>query len=529
MDNYSKSDLEDLLDGIPISLWLKNAEGQYIYVNKCFCDSVEMKKEDILGKKLSELTVNTTSDFFESSDKEILENNTPQYSENEISLGKTVKWIESFKNCINRSSTNEPIIVGISHDISLKKEKELIKDSHFENQLQIILDTAADVYCILEYNGKFKKVNERFCKTFGWSESELYLLMYKDLIHPDDIGPSAEFRQTALEQHISKGYGLVNRYCCKDGSYKYFRWNWNVMKSNNNDIILTGIDVTKEIELKEKQEELQKSYQLETLKTNFFANISHEFRTPINIILTSIQLLLSMNENCNCNINKDKFKKYCTGIKQNSYRLLRLVNNLLEMTKMGEGYCELKPINCNIVNLIENIVLSVADHIENRKRQIIFDTTEEDILTACDPDKIETIMLNLLSNSVKFTKDNGIIEVNISHDYAKSEVKVSVKDNGKSIDSKYSKVIFEPFTQIDDLLSRPCEGSGLGLALVKSLVDSHKGHIWANTDCVKGAEIIFTLPITKCSVSQTENYTTKTLGANIERFNVEFSDIYNLT
>ena len=527
MDNYySKSDLEDLLDGIPIALWLKNKEGQYIYVNKYFCDSLHLSKEEILGRKQSELATNYSDLLFEDSDEEILNNDSQQRSENEIFIHNTSKWIKSFRGSITRSSTGGKAIVGIFNDISIQKQTAINKYSKLEHELQLFLDTASDLYCILNNDGTFVKVNSKFFDYLGWSDNELYNMRYDELIHPDDYQNSLLCRLNSEEGNTHKGHGLVNRCRCKNGEYKYIRWNWSRMVTDNR-IIMTATDVTKEIQLKKEREELMKNYELETLKTNFFANISHEFRTPINIILTTIQLLLTMNKSCSCDLDKEKFKKYCNGIKQNSYRLLRLVNNLLEMTKIDQGYCELKPLNCNIVALIENIVLSVADHIENKKRQIIFDTTEEEIITSCDPDKIETIMLNLLSNCVKFTKDNGLIEVSISHDYINNKIQVSVKDNGRTIDPKYSKVIFQRFTQIDDLLNRPCEGSGLGLALVKSLIDSHKGEIWVNTDYHDGAEIIFTLPITKCSTNSS-TYTSKTLNANIEKFNVEFSDIYNL-
>ena len=525
MDNYySQSDLEDLLDAIPIALWLKNNNGQYIYVNKHFCDSVQLSKEEILGKKRSELNTDYTNLFFDKSDEEILNDDIEHLGENEILINNTSKWIKSFRSSITRSSCNEKATVGIFNDISSQKNNSINKYLKLENELQLFLDTATDLYCILNYDGTFEKVNSKFFKYLGWSDNELYKMKYDELIHPDDYNNSLLCRLNSEDSDIHKGYGLINRYRCKNGEYKYLCWNWSRMVSGEH-IIMTAKDITNEIQLKHERDKFKKNYELETLKTNFFANISHEFRTPINIILTTIQLLSVMDTNKN--FNTEKLKKYCRGIQQNSYRLLRLVNNLLEITKIDQGYCDIHLINCNIVELIENISLSVAEHIEPQKRQIIFDTTEEEIITACDPDKIETIMLNLLSNSIKFTQDGGLIEINVSHDYIHNRIKVSVKDNGKTIDPEHSKTIFKPFTQIDELLNRPCEGSGLGLALVKSLVDAHNGEVWVNTNYKDGAEIIFTLPIKQCS-DNISPYTSKTLNANIEKYNVEFSDIYNL-
>ncbi len=200
----------------------------------------------------------------------------------------------------------------------------------------------------------------------------------------------------------------------------------------------------------------------------------------------------------------------------------------MDLTKIDGGYYELKSIKCNIVNLIEEIVLSVADHIGSKKREIIFDTTEEEILTSCDPEKIETILLNLLSNAVKFTKENDSIEVNLNVDSYYKNVVISVRNSGSKIDKEDAKIIFNRFTQLDNLLNRRCEGSGIGLALVKSLVDLHGGDIWVNTLFEDGAEIIFTIPIKELESKEISEFHTKTLNANIERYNVEFSDIYNL-
>ena len=137
-------------------------------------------------------------------------------------------------------------------------------------------------------------------------------------------------------------------------------------------------------------------------------------------------------------------------------------------------------------------------------------------------------MLNLLSNAVKFTDEDGKIQVNLNVDKNHKNLIVSVKDDGLKIDPVYAKIIFNRFTQIDNLLNRKNEGSGLGLALVKSIVELHGGEIWVNTDFDDGAEILFTIPIKEYENKDIKEFRSKTLNANIERFNVEFSDIYSL-
>ena len=125
--------------------------------------------------------------------------------------------------------------------------------------------------------------------------------------------------------------------------------------------------------------------------------------------------------------------KYLDTIKQNSYRLLRLVNNLIDISRIDIGYYNLIPSNNNIISVIEDITLSVVDYVEDKNINLIFDTDIEEVVTSCDPDKIERVILNLLSNAIKYTSEHGTIEVNISHDV--ENVNVSVKDNGVGIPS----------------------------------------------------------------------------------------------
>ncbi|MEL7598065.1 MAG: ATP-binding protein, partial [Clostridiaceae bacterium] len=143
---------------------------------------------------------------------------------------------------------------------------------------------------------------------------------------------------------------------------------------------------------------------------------------------------------------------------------------------------------------------------------------------ACDPDKIERIMLNLLSNAVKFTKPGGKIFVNI---FDKGQyIIISVRDTGIGILEEKQKQIFERFMQIDKSLSRVSEGSGIGLALVKSIVEMHEGNIYVNSELEKGTEFIIELPAKVLSENVEVENNSCSQSDNIEKVKIEFSDIY---
>lgn len=266
--------------------------------------------------------------------------------------------------------------------------------------------------------------------------------------------------------------------------------------------------------------------QYDKLKTEFFANVSHEIRTPLNIILTSLQMMNIYLKNICIKDDQEKLLKYTGLIKQNSYRLMRLVNNLIDITKIDSGYFVLEMRNVEIVSTIENIVLSVADFVESKGVLLQFDTNEEEKFMACDPDKIERIMLNLLSNAVKYTKNGDSILVDVF--VTDGEVKISVKDTGIGIPKDKQHIVFERFRQVERLLSRPAEGSGIGLSLVKHLVELHGGNISLISEVGVGSEFIIVLPALiideESNIYESKNYDTH---ESIEKINIEFSDIYS--
>jgi len=280
-----------------------------------------------------------------------------------------------------------------------------------------------------------------------------------------------------------------------------------------------------ELLYEEKNRILSETMEYDKLRTDFFANISHELRTPLNVIFSAEQmldLLLSKEPIKNSNF---KMSKYIKTIKQNCYRLIRLISNLIDITKMDAGYFEVNLQNEDIVKIIEDITLSVAEYIENKNINLIFDTEFEEKIIACDLEKMERIMLNLLSNAVKFTPENGDIFVNIYK--SEGDVCISVKDTGIGIPEPLQDAIFDRFVQADKSTSRNREGSGIGLSLVKSLVSMQGGRISLSSKYGKGSEFILQLPIKTIDIEEKYDINNNCINNEfVEKINIEFSDIY---
>jgi signal transduction histidine kinase len=270
---------------------------------------------------------------------------------------------------------------------------------------------------------------------------------------------------------------------------------------------------------------LEETVQYDKLKTEFIANMSHELRTPLNIIFSTAQLfnvLISKGED----LNTDKIRNYTNSIKQNCYRLLRLVNNLIDMTKIDSGFMKLSLKNQDIVQVAEGITQSTAEYVQNMSRNIIFDTDVEEKVMAFDAENLERILLNLISNATKFTEQGDTIEVSL---YDKEDqVIISVKDNGRGIPEEKLSQLFQRFNQVDPLLSRSHEGSGIGLSIVKALVEMHKGTIEVKSKVGEGTEFIMCLPSKVMSdKDNVDNIIDIANQSKVEKINIEFSDIYS--
>jgi signal transduction histidine kinase/CheY-like chemotaxis protein len=270
-------------------------------------------------------------------------------------------------------------------------------------------------------------------------------------------------------------------------------------------------------------EQMKKS---DEAKSMFIANMSHEFRTPLNILLSSIQLLNAYIQNDEV-LDKSKVSKINNMQRQNCNRILRLVNNVIDITKIDCAYFDLKLIKCNIIEVVEAISLSIVEYAGTKSIELVFDTDEEEMELVCDPDSMERIILNLLSNAIKFTPSGGIIYVSLSK--TKDYVQICVRDTGIGISKDKLDTIFDRFKQVDSLMTRKSEGSGIGLSLAKLLTEMHGGKIQVCSEYGKGSEFKVEIP-TNLIVNNdaVQGRALNSYSENIiQKIQIEFSDIYS--
>lgn len=354
---------------------------------------------------------------------------------------------------------------------------------------------------------------------------------YKDIIGKDALMLVRQDRYESTMKNMKDVYNgkqtelIEQEMLAVDGTTLYVETKAvpYVHKGKAAGLVVAG-DISERRNAEEKDKMLKEAIEYDRIKTEFFANISHELRTPLNVIFGAIQLVDFYAENDILVDNMDNLNKYIKNMKQNSYRMLRLINNLIDLTKIDSGFLKLNLKNYNIVSIVEDITMSVVGYIESKHLNIQFDTEMEEKIMACDGDMIERIILNLLSNSIKFTNTGGSINVNIYD--GEEYITISIKDTGIGISQEKLPIIFERFRQVDKSLARMSEGSGIGLSLVKSLVEMHGGEIYAESEYGHGTEFIIKLPVYVLPEEEVAADVSIQDG-KVERINIEFSDIYS--
>jgi signal transduction histidine kinase len=263
-----------------------------------------------------------------------------------------------------------------------------------------------------------------------------------------------------------------------------------------------------------KQVQTEKLEELDEMKSRFFANISHEFRTPLTLILGPLQGLISR-------ISDKETKSELTLMQRNAIRLQSLINQLLSLSRLESGKMKLQAREENIVTLVRQYIQSFESYAKQKKIDLIFDTEKEEVQLWVDKEKMEKVLYNLLSNAFKYTPEGGRIAVSImglkssvvgrqssvksvkstedwrlkTEDLAANSMVISISDTGSGIAPDHLAHIFDRFYQAEDSYNKDQEGTGIGLALAKELVELHHGEIRVESEVGKGTTFWIFLPI----------------------------------
>lgn len=458
----------------------------------------------------------------------------------DINIGKKEIFIEDIKNIVSKKF-REKFLSNIQLVISRKEEKvinkielingrivELVTTNIKLNDEDLLISIVID---ITELENTIMNIEQ---------SEKTYKLLLQTL--PEGIvivNPTTKkhiYRNEASIRML-KTIGLeklnesIKTYL-KEENYGNFR-RFTIDKLNNVDISLAIVKREEEgslivvfrmldCEFKSIQleKELNRIKEKNKFKTEFLSNVAYDIKKPINKIFETNNNLIENKGK----YNSENINNHTRLVKQNCYRLIRLLSNVEYVSRIDNGTCTLELRKCDIVKLLENIVKISKTYTDKKGIDISFKSEVNKKILSLDIDKVEKIILNILSNAIKFTDTGGKIDINL---YMHNEqVCISIKDTGIGIPKDKTEVIFENFEQLDTTLSRGCEGTGMGLSVVKKLANLNNIKINVESELNKGSEFIITLPNNIVS----KNIKLQDKFAQDEKIDIEFSDIYlNLT
>jgi PAS domain S-box-containing protein len=446
------------------------------------------------------------------------------YLENNLMRGAftrdRLKVLEILSSQIVISLENAKLYKGLerSNEILETKVKartaELMKE---RDTLQKYLDIAEVSFLVLDEKARITLINRKGCEISGYSEEEvLGKNIYESFVKKEEN----EF-ETLINGELVEYVDRV--IITKSGEEKIVSTHNVALRDPEGKIkgvLSCGVDVTEYKLLREQLEYNQ-------FRLELFSNLSHELKTPLNLSFSAVQMLDMYGRNDLSPEVNEKIGKYTHIIKQNNYRLLKLVNNIVDITKISSNSFDLNLQNHDIVELIRKITYSVSDYVENKNRILEFQSNIQSKVIACDPFNIERIILNLLSNAIKFTDEGDKIFVSMKEQ--EDSIRIVVKDTGIGISKDKQKIIFERFRQVDKSFTRNSEGSGIGLTIVKLLIELHDGEITVDSQLGEFTEFTIDLPIRELEEEYISSNNYYAVGNSlIDRIDIEFSDVYGI-
>lgn len=368
---------------------------------------------------------------------------------------------------------------------------------------------------ICDRNLNISYMNNKIKEHYGQDIDEKW---YKEKILKNDGFKEKinEIQEALTKNGAWRGLVNVSNNKCIFDCYIQMIYSSENKSFNENEILVSFISITDRIKL---EQELEVRKLNDTKKSEFISTLSHELKTPLNVLYSTLQLLEGTKSN-----GADEFlkvyDKYSSSLKLNSKRMIRLINNIVDTTKIDTGVISPNFGNYEIVSFIENIVISTVSFLKFKNITIEFDTNVEEHYIKCDPNMIEKVVLNLLSNSIKYTEHSGRIKVNIN--VSEKNVVLTFEDNGIGIPIDMKDKVFERFLRLDNSFKRLNEGSGIGLSIVKSMVEAHDGFIFVSSELERGS--IFDIVLPNVLV---DNMPMKIYEFDEANTELELSDIYN--
>jgi signal transduction histidine kinase/DNA-binding response OmpR family regulator len=429
------------------------------------------------------------------------------------------KYDLDFKTLIRKVQLiNDKALVFNGYKINTKNEAKSIYPTLDYNDRNLRIEFAAPFfeaeaatryqYFLEGYDDRWSDWTSETKKDYTNIDAGFYTFRVRARNVYETLSKEASFQFKVLPPWYQTWWAyLIYAFFALLGVYFIVKWrSWKLVREKQR---LEQVIRERTGEIKEKNLQLEqqsgKLKEMDQIKSRFFANISHEFRTPLTLIMGPIEQRLSL-----CRDKRQE--RELQMMLRNSQRLLGLINQLLDLSKLDSGKMKLQAALHNIVPFLKGLVGSFESLAAQKPLEIIFQTEEEKVFLYYDAEKLEKVICNLMANAVKFTPPKGKITVSVKQcnavetDYPSGYLEISCRDTGIGIPALQLPYIFDRFYQADGSLAdeHQQKGSGIGLALVKELVTLHHGDITVHSSEGKGTEFIIRLPLGKAHLNPDE-------------------------
>ncbi len=466
-------------------------KSKIIFANKKFEDLIGVPEKKFKGKKLADLPVDQSlKDAFLQHNDDIAERRSSSivYKKTFIRDGKE-EWFQFQKRTLSLQRSDVTYILTEAADVS---DKKLVEDrlSDTQSEYKQLVDSANDIIFKTDLKGNFNFVNSIVKDTLGYSEPEFLSMNFKDLVVEDDVHRVVEFYADQLKKKRSNTY-LEFRVKTKSGDEKWVGQSTSFLKQN--DEIKGFQSVTRDITTaKETEAHLKRAKEIaeatSKTKTGFIASMSHEFRTPLNAILGYTQIL-GQSEAL-----KGVEKEHIKTISSAGEQLLGMVTDILELSTLDSDRSKLDEELVALTPFMKEFADRFTKKAKSKGLKFHFtsDSNSLDIIEV-DLDKITSIIKNLLTNAIKFTKEGTVgLSYSVRKENDRDLLNIEVKDTGIGISKDTLEHVYEPFWQLDSLKN---DGTGLGLTLCQRLVDFLGGEINIKSKPGKGTIVSISVPV----------------------------------
>lgn len=364
----------------------------------------------------------------------------------------------------------------MTKQLDIYKQMDIEKILNEKSKAEAIVESISDGIIVTDMNNNIILVNEAAEKIFNIKEQDVLDRQFLEGINNPKIFDSIQ--EVLKNKNLKSSLKQIEISLASNNKKMYCKvYVSSISKNNENIGVITLL------------QDITKSKEIDKMKTEFIATVSHEFKTPLTSVGMSVDLL-SADKDINSNpMHKDLIRI----IKEEKERMVYLIKDLLDLSKIETGKGQIKLENCKLKSILENSIEDLKNYCDEQEAEVTLENIDENLSVYADPSKISLVIKNLISNAVKYRKENVKPKILIDIIKKSNNVIVSVKDNGRGIPQDYLEKIFEKFIQVKVSNDGKIEGTGLGLSICKGIIKAHNGEIWVESTVDKGSTFYFSL------------------------------------